>query len=131
MPKNQSIPKNYRSPLGIRETEQAIKLVKDCFEHSLAKELNLQRVSAPRFVLSGRGINDDLNGFERKVCFNIKYDRKLTAEVVFSLAKWKRMALKDYGFGHGEGLYTDMDAIRPDEEVLDNLHSIYVDQWDW
>ena len=131
MPKNQLIPRDYRSILSLRETERAIKIIKDFFQLALAKELNLQRVSAPRFVRKGTGINDDLSGTERKVSFQVKYDPSIVAEVVFSLAKWKRMALADYGFNIGEGLYTDMDAIRPDEEVLDNLHSIYVDQWDW
>jgi len=131
MPKNQLTPKNYKSFLDLRETERAIKLVKDFFEKRLAEELNLQRVSAPRFVRKDTGINDDLSGTERKVSFRIKCDSSINAEVVFSLAKWKRMALADYGFNIGEGLYCDMDAIRPDEEVLDNLHSIYVDQWDW
>ena len=93
--------------------------------------LNLQRVSAPLFVRKGSGINDDLNGIERKVTFQIKDDNDADAEIVLSLAKWKRMVLADYGFQAGEGLYTDMNAIRPDEESLDNLHSLYVDQWDW
>jgi aspartate--ammonia ligase len=93
--------------------------------------LNLQRVSAPLFVCKGSGVNDDLNGVERKVTFRIRDDNDADAEVVLSLAKWKRMVLADYGFGAGEGLYTDMNAIRPDEESLDNLHSLYVDQWDW
>jgi aspartate--ammonia ligase len=131
MSKNQLTPKGYESILNLRETEKAIKLIKDFFEKKLSEKLNLQRVSAPRFVKKGTGINDDLNGKERKVSFNIKYNPKINAEIVFSLAKWKRMALKDYGFRIEEGLYTDMDAIRPDEEILDNLHSIYVDQWDW
>ncbi len=131
MPKNQIIPKGYESKLSLRETEKAIKDVKDFFQDNLSQSLNLQRVSAPRFVRTGTGVNDDLNGTERKVSFEIKYDPSIKAEVVFSLAKWKRMALKDYEFTPGEGLYTDMDAIRPDEDVLDNLHSIYVDQWDW
>ncbi|MBN1157419.1 aspartate--ammonia ligase [Candidatus Woesearchaeota archaeon] len=131
MPNNQILPDGYKSILSLRETEKAIKKVKDFFQIHLAEELNLQRVSAPRFVKKGTGINDDLNGVEKKVSFKIKYDNNSEAEVVFSLAKWKRMALADYGFKHGEGLYTDMDAIRPDEEVLDNLHSLYVDQWDW
>ena len=131
MPNNQLIPKSYKNHLDLRETERGIKLVKDYFEKSLAGELNLQRVSAPRFVRKGTGINDDLGGIEKKVSFKVKYDSSIDAEVVFSLAKWKRMALADYGFKTGEGLYTDMDAIRPDEEVLDNLHSVYVDQWDW
>lgn len=131
MPNNQLIPKVYKSILNLRETERAIKSIKDYFEKNLAEALNLQRVSAPRFVRKGTGINDDLNGIERKVSFQVKYDPSINAEVVFSLAKWKRMALADYGFNIDEGLYTDMDAIRPDEEVLDNLHSVYVDQWDW
>jgi len=120
----------YRPTLSLRQTETAIKLVKDHFERYLAEALNLQRVSAPLFVRSGSGINDDLNGVEHKVQFCIKEDGS-QAEVVFSLAKWKRMVLADYGFGPGEGLYTDMNAIRPDEDNLDNLHSVYVDQWDW
>ena len=131
MPKNQTTPVGYKSILTLKETEKAIKKVKDFFQKSLSEELNLQRVSAPRFVRTGTGVNDDLNGTERKVKFEVKYDPSIKAECVFSLAKWKRMALADYGFERGEGLYTDMDAIRPDEDVLDNLHSIYVDQWDW
>ncbi len=131
MPKNQIIPEGYKSILNLRETEKGIKLVKDYFEIGLARELNLQRVSAPRFVECGKGINDDLNGIEKKISFQVKYDSNINAEIVFSLAKWKRMTLANYGFGVGEGLYCDMDAIRPDEVVLDNLHSIYVDQWDW
>jgi aspartate--ammonia ligase len=122
---------NYKSILTLRETEKAIKEIKDYFEKVLAWNLNLQRVSAPLFVRKGSGINDDLNGIERKVTFQIRDDNESDAEVVFSLAKWKRMVLADYGFNAGEGLYTDMNAIRPDEECLDNLHSIYVDQWDW
>ena len=125
------IDKNYKSLLSLRETEKAIKEVKDFFEQTLAWNLNLQRVSAPLFVRKGSGINDDLNGIERKVAFQIRDDGNSDAEVVFSLAKWKRMVLADYGFKPNEGLYTDMNAIRPDEESLDNLHSIYVDQWDW
>jgi aspartate--ammonia ligase len=122
--------KGYRSILSLRETEKAIKFIKDSFQANLSKALRLQRVSAPLFVRAGSGINDDLNGAERKVAFKIK-DGKAGAEVVFSLAKWKRMVLADYGFRPGEGLYTDMNAIRPDEDCLDNLHSVYVDQWDW
>ena len=122
---------NYKSLLSIRETEKAIKEIKDYFEGSLAWNLNLQRVSAPLFVRKGSGVNDDLNGIERKVTFQIRDDNDSDAEVVFSLAKWKRMVLADYGFAPGEGLYTDMNAIRPDEESLDNIHSLYVDQWDW
>jgi len=115
--------------LDITETQVAIKLIKDFFERELAKNLNLMRVSAPLFVRPETGLNDNLSGVEKAVSFNIrKYNIK--AEIVQSLAKWKRMALKNYGFKIGEGLYTDMNAIRPDE-TLDHTHSIYVDQWDW
>jgi aspartate--ammonia ligase len=124
------IPKEYKSLLSLRETEVAIKKVKDYFEARLAKELNLTRVSAPLFVMPETGLNDDLNGTERAVSFGIKAVNERKAEIVHSLAKWKRMALYRYGFEPGEGLYTDMNAIRRDED-LDNLHSIYVDQWDW
>ncbi|OGS14130.1 MAG: aspartate--ammonia ligase [Elusimicrobia bacterium RIFOXYA2_FULL_58_8] len=120
----------YKSILSLRETERAIKFIKDSFQVNLARALRLERVSAPLFVRGGSGVNDDLNGSERKVSFSIKHD-KSAAEVVFSLAKWKRMVLADYKFRAGEGLYTDMNAIRPDEERLDNIHSVYVDQWDW
>ena len=123
--------KDYKSLLTLRQTEEAIKLIKDHFERTLARELNLQRVSAPLFVKKGTGINDDLNGVERKAAFRIKDAGDCVAECLFSLAKWKRLMLAEYGFAQGEGLYTDMNAIRPDEEVLDNLHSVYVDQWDW
>lgn len=122
---------NYKPTLGLRETERAIKFIKDFFQNHLSQALNLQRVSAPLFLKKGSGINDDLNGCEAKATFRIKDDEYAEAECLFSLAKWKRMALADYGFKEGEGLYTDMNAIRPDEECLDNLHSIYVDQWDW
>lgn len=125
------LPKDYRPTLGLRETERAIKFIKDFFQDHLATALNLQRVSAPLFLKKGCGINDDLNGVEAKATFRIKDDNLAEAECLFSLAKWKRMVLADYGFGPGEGLYTDMNAIRPDEECLDNLHSVYVDQWDW
>lgn len=121
----------YRSTLDVRETERAIKWIKDTFEARLAEALNLQRVSAPLFVRRGSGVNDDLNGVENKVSFKVKDDNGTEAECLFSLAKWKRMVLADYGFAAGEGLYTDMNAIRPDEDNLDNLHSVYVDQWDW
>lgn len=121
---------SYAPKLSLRETERAIKFIKDDFQNSLSTVLNLQRVSAPLFVAKGSGINDDLNGVERKVAFEVK-DGGSMSEVVFSLAKWKRMVLTDYGFKTGEGLYTDMNAIRPDEDCLDNLHSVYVDQWDW
>jgi len=123
-------PQGYKSHLDLNQTEQAIKLVKDTFQQNLSSELKLRRVTAPLFVLKGTGINDDLNGTENKVTFEIKdYDAK-EAEVVNSLAKWKRLALADYGMDDGYGIYTDMNAVRPDEE-LDNIHSLYVDQWDW
>ncbi len=121
----------YQSTLNLRETEGAIKVVKDFFQDHLAAALNLQRVSAPLFLRKGSGVNDDLNGVEAKATFRVRDDSGSEAECLFSLAKWKRMVLADYGFTQGEGLYTDMNAIRPDEECLDNLHSVYVDQWDW
>ncbi len=124
------IPKGYQSILNLKETEKAIKLIKDFFESNLASELKLRRVTAPLFVQRGTGINDDLNGIERPVSFKIKDMDEAVAEVVHSLAKWKRMMLADYGIANGYGIYTDMNALRPDEE-LDNIHSIYVDQWDW
>ena len=124
------IPEGYKNALDLKQTEKAIKLVKDNFELALASELRLRRVTAPLFVLKGTGINDDLNGIERPVSFAIKDMDDKTAEVVHSLAKWKRMMLRDYDIRTGYGIYTDMNALRPDEE-LDNLHSIYVDQWDW
>ncbi|MEZ5071647.1 MAG: aspartate--ammonia ligase [Bacteroidales bacterium] len=124
------IPKNYHSVLNLKETERAIKMIKDFFEANLAAELKLRRVTAPLFVQRGTGINDDLNGTERPVSFEVKDMDHTTAEIVHSLAKWKRMMLADYEIANGYGLYTDMNALRPDEE-LDNLHSIYVDQWDW
>lgn len=123
-------PKGYRSYLDLNQTEQAIKLVKDTFQQNLSSELKLRRVTAPLFVLKGTGINDDLNGVEKKVTFSIKDYENREAEVVNSLAKWKRLALADYGMEEGYGIYTDMNAVRPDEE-LDNIHSLYVDQWDW
>ena len=124
------IPEGYQSRLDIYDTQKAISLLKRLFEDRLGALLNLHRVSAPLFVDKDSGLNDDLNGVERKVEFDILRSRH-TAQVVQSLAKWKRMALKRYGFFPGKGLYTDMNAIRRDEEVLDNLHSVYVDQWDW
>lgn len=124
------IPEGYKSPQTIKETEIAIKEVKDYFERILAKQLNLTRVSAPLFVKPESGLNDNLNGVERPVKFGIKEQNDAEVEIVHSLAKWKRKALGDYGFSKGEGLYTDMTAIRRDEDT-DNLHSIYVDQWDW
>ncbi|MBQ3351799.1 MAG: aspartate--ammonia ligase [Thermoguttaceae bacterium] len=150
----------YKPLFSLRDSEQAIKQVKDCFEQTLSREMGLQRVTAPFFVRSGTGLNDDLNGVEMPVAFNVKglkpheqtdefmlpkmpgtktpssnreptlSGAHQTVEVVQSLAKWKRYALKRYGFKPGEGLYTDMNAIRPDED-LDNIHSFYVDQWDW
>jgi aspartate--ammonia ligase len=127
---NLIIPENYSSKLDLKQTEKAIKLIKDSFEQALSSELRLRRVTAPLFVLKGTGVNDDLNGTERKVSFPIKDMNESVAEVVNSLAKWKRMVLADYKIEMGYGLYTDMNAVRPDEE-LDNLHSLYVDQWDW
>ncbi len=124
------IPENYRSELSLHDTQIAIKTVKDFFQKSLSEQLNLLRVTAPLFVLPSSGFNDNLNGVERPVTFGIKEQDDNEAEIVHSLAKWKRYALQKYGFLYGEGLYTDMNAIRRDE-VTDNLHSIYVDQWDW
>ena len=125
------VPKGYRPAMDIHETELAIKFVKDHFERTLARRLNLRRVTAPLFVRSDSGVQDNLNGVERPIRFRVKGAGEAECEIVHSLAKWKRLALAKYGFGLGEGLYTDMNAIRPDEEELDNLHSIYVDQWDW
>ena len=122
------IPEGYHSFLSLRQTQYAIKKVKDFFERDLSTQLNLIRVSAPLFVDSESGLNDDLNGFERPVSFDALAGKDL--EIVHSLAKWKRYALKTYGFSAGEGLYTDMNAIRRDEET-DNIHSMFVDQWDW
>ena len=124
------IPDGYKSPSSVKETEIAIKEVKDYFERMLAKQLNLTRVSAPLFVKPSSGLNDNLNGVERPVRFGIRERDDEEVEIVHSLAKWKRKALRDYGFKTGEGLYTDMTAIRRDEDT-DNLHSLYVDQWDW
>ena len=123
------IPEGYKSPLSLYETQDAIGLIKQSFEDKLALALNLKRISAPLFVDPDTGLNDDLNGVERPVSFDI-LETKKDAQVVHSLAKWKRMALYQYGFPAGEGLYTDMNAIRRDEEMT-NLHSVYVDQWDW
>jgi aspartate--ammonia ligase len=124
------IPENYKPALGLKETQIAIKQVKDFFQSQLSAELNLHRVTAPLFVTPESGLNDNLNGVERPVKFGIKEQNERQAEIVHSLAKWKRMALGRYGFKVGEGLYTDMNAIRRDEDT-DNIHSIYVDQWDW
>lgn len=126
---NVIFPSSYRPVLDLQRTQQAIKFVKDTFERELSKALKLYRVSAPLFVDPASGLNDNLNGIERPVSFDIANTGR-TMEIVHSLAKWKRLALKQYGFCPGEGLYTDMNAIRRDE-TLDNLHSIYVDQWDW
>ena len=123
-------PINYTSLLDMRQTEQGIKLIKEFFQANLSTELRLRRVTAPLFVLQGLGINDDLNGVERAVTFPIKDLGDARAEVVHSLAKWKRLTLAEYEIEPGYGIYTDMNAIRADEE-LDNLHSLYVDQWDW
>ncbi len=124
------IPKNYKSVLDINQTEQAIKQIKDFFQLNLSSELRLRRVTAPLFVKRGTGVNDDLNGIERPVSFPMKDLDENVAEIVQSLAKWKRMALADLDIKPGLGIYTDMNAIRPDEE-LTNIHSLYVDQWDW
>ena len=123
-------PENYKPLLNPAQTEQGIKLIKDFFQSNLSTELRLRRVTAPLFVLRGLGINDDLNGVERPVSFPIKDMGEQVAEVVHSLAKWKRLMLAEYQIQPGYGLYTDMNAIRGDEE-LDNIHSLYVDQWDW
>ena len=119
----------YESKLGIRDTQRAIKMVKDAFQIRLAAALNLDRVTAPVMVEAGKGINDDLSGVERKVSFDAK-NVGVTVEIVQSLAKWKRMQLAFFGYDSGEGLYTDMNAVRRDDDV-DNLHSLFVDQWDW
>lgn len=123
------VPEGYRDTLDIRTTDKAIKYVKDNFENIFARHLGLERITAPLFVPDKSGLNDNLNGTERPVAFDIP-DAHSYVQVVHSLAKWKRLALKRYGFSAGEGIYTDMNAIRRDEE-LDNLHSVYVDQWDW
>lgn len=127
---NLIIPQNYRSALNLHDTQIGIKTVKDFFQNMLAERMHLLRVSAPLFVDPASGLNDNLNGVERPVSFGIKEQNDEEAEIVHSLAKWKRFALQKYGFSYGEGLYTDMSAIRRDEQT-DNIHSIYVDQWDW
>lgn len=124
------IPKGYYPQINIQETEQAIKLIKDFFELDLSAELRLRRITAPLFVKKGSGINDDLSGIERPVTFPIKEMNDVEAEIVHSLAKWKRLALAQLDIEPGYGVYTDMNALRPDE-VFSNIHSIYVDQWDW
>ncbi|MBP3891105.1 MAG: aspartate--ammonia ligase [Solobacterium sp.] len=125
-----TIPDNYKPTLTINETQDAIKYIRDTFQKEFGKEMHLMRVSAPLFVTKASGLNDNLNGIERPVAFDIQEMPEETIEVVQSLAKWKRFALKKYAFAMHEGLYTNMNAIRRDER-LDNLHSIYVDQWDW
>ncbi len=130
MAKSLYLPEGYTSALTLRETQHAIKYIKDLFQQTLSFALTLDRVTAPLIVEKGNGINDDLNGVERKVDFTIKEIDNKEAEVVQSLAKWKRMALYRYGYRPGEGIYTDMNAIRRDDDT-DNLHSIFVDQWDW
>ena len=123
------LPESYSAKLTLRETQRAIKIVKDNFQKNLARELNLDRVTAPVLVTKASGINDDLNGVERKVEFDTKEGGEMV-EIVQSLAKWKRMALYRYGYEPGEGIYTDMNAVRRDDKV-DNVHSLFVDQWDW
>ena len=124
------LPENYDPHLSVRETQEAIKYIRDTFQKEFGREMNLERISAPLFVTKKSGLNDNLSGVERPVAFDMKEIPGEEVEVVQSLAKWKRMALKEYGFQPGEGLYTNMNAIRRDEEP-DNLHSLYVDQWDW
>jgi aspartate--ammonia ligase len=125
-----NIHKDYKAILNLKQTEQAIKLIKDFFEQSLSAELRLRRVTAPLFVPKGTGINDDLNGIERPASFPVKNLGGKVVEMVQSLAKWKRMVLADYHLEAGYGIYADMNAVRPDD-TIDNIHSIYVDQWDW
>ena len=124
------LPAEYTPLLDLKQTELAIKQIKETFQLNLSSSLRLRRVTAPLFVLQGRGLNDDLNGYENAVSFPIQDMNGAVAEVVHSLAKWKRVTLADYNISHGYGIYTDMNAIRAHEE-LDNLHSLYVDQWDW
>ena len=126
----EKIPQSYVSELGVKDTEKAIELLRDYFQDKFSKKLNLHRVSAPLFVRTDSGLNDGLIGTEKAVSFDITYIPNSNCEIVHSLAKWKRMALYEYNFAVGEGLYTNMNAIRRDEK-LDNLHSCYVDQWDW
>ncbi len=128
--KGLQIPAGYECPLTLRETQKAIKTIKDTFQITLSEVLNLDRITAPIIVNSQSGINDDLNGIERKVHFTVKELNEAECEVVQSLAKWKRMALYRYGYEPGEGIYTDMNALRRDDS-MDNTHSIFVDQWDW
>lgn len=124
------IPTDYKSLLSVKDTEKAIERLRDFFQYTLQKNVGLHRVSAPLFVAKATGLNDNLSGTERAVAFDIP-ELNIDCEIVHSLAKWKRMALGKYGYAHGEGIYTNMNAIRRDESALDNLHSVYVDQWDW
>lgn len=130
MMRDLQIPQNYKCTLSLRKTQKAIKTIKDTFQFTLSQVLNLDRITAPIIVTSQSGINDDLSGVERKVNFTVKELNEQSCEVVQSLAKWKRMALYRYGYNPGEGIYTDMNALRRDD-TLDNIHSIFVDQWDW
>jgi len=125
------IPPDYQTPMGLAQTEQAVKMIKDHFESTLAAKLDLLLVSAPLFVRADDGVQDNLNGVERAIGFSVKGAGDVECEIVQSLAKWKRLALYRYGFEAPAGIYTDMNALRPDEAELDNLHSVYVDQWDW
>ena len=125
------IPEGYKTTMNVCETERSIKFCKDHFERALARRLSLDRITAPLFVEAGSGVQDNLNGVERPIRFQVKAVGNAEYEIVQSLAKWKRLALYRYGFAVGQGIYTDMNALRPDEDELDNLHSIYVDQWDW
>ena len=127
----EKIPQSYVSELGVKDTEKAIELLRDYFQDKFSKKLNLHRVSAPLFVRTDSGLNDGLSGTEKAVSFDITYIPNSNCEIVHSLAKWKRMALGKYGYNVGEGIYTNMNAIRRQEAVLDNLHSVYVDQWNW
>lgn len=127
----QKIPQNYTSKLSVKETEKAIELLRDYFQDKFSQKMNLHRVSAPLFVRTDSGLNDGLSGTEKAVSFDITAIPNSNCEIVHSLAKWKRMALGKYGYNVGEGIYTNMNAIRRQEAVLDNLHSVYVDQWDW
>ncbi len=127
----QKIPQNYTSKLSVKETEKAIELLRDYFQDKFSQKMNLHRVSAPLFVRTDSGLNDGLSGTEKAVSFDITAIPNSNCEIVHSLAKWKRMALGKYGYSVGEGIYTNMNAIRRQEAVIDNLHSVYVDQWDW
>ncbi|MDE6565521.1 MAG: aspartate--ammonia ligase [Clostridia bacterium] len=127
----EKIPQGYTSVLSVKETEKAIELLRDYFQDKFSQKMNLHRVSAPLFVRTDSGLNDGLSGKEKAVSFDITAIPNSNCEIVHSLAKWKRMALGKYGYNVGEGIYTNMNAIRRQEAVLDNLHSVYVDQWDW